>query len=150
MNGLPDGWMLKQVMLGDRDLIDQPLTVARGQADVDGLRIVVTKKSAKVTGEVVDAAGAPAPDTTVVVFAENSALWGVASRFIRAVRPDAEGRFSAGNLPPGIYRAVARDVVIDGQWEDPAFLQALVKDATRVEIAEGESATVKLIAGAIR
>ena len=150
MNGLPDGWMLKSVMLGDRDLIDQPLAMARGQADLDGLRIVVTKKGAKVTGEVVDAAGAPAPDTTVVVFAENSALWGVASRFIRAVRPDAEGRFSAGNLPPGIYRAVARDVVIDGQWEDSAFLQALVKDATRVEIAEGGSATVKLTAGAIR
>src|SRR5204862_401533 len=81
MNGLPDGWMLKSVMLGDRDLIDQPLAIARGQADLDGLRIVVTKKGAKVTGEVVDAAGAPAPDTTVVVFAENSALWGVASRF---------------------------------------------------------------------
>jgi hypothetical protein len=150
MSGLPDGWMLKSVMLGDRELIDQPLTIARGQADVDGLRLVVTRKGGKVSGEVVDAAGAPAPDTTVVVFAENSALWGVASRFIRAVRPDAEGRFAAGNLPPGIYRAVAKDVVIDGQWEDPAFLQALVRDATRVEIAEGAAATVKLTAGAIR
>jgi hypothetical protein len=150
MTGLPDGWVLKSVMLGDRDLIDQPLTIARGQADVDGLRLVVTKKASKVTGEVVDAAGAPAPDTTVVIFAENSAFWGVASRFIRAVRPDAEGRFSAGNLPPGIYRAVARDVVIDGQWEDPVFLQSLVKDATRIEIAEGGSAALKLTAGAIR
>jgi hypothetical protein len=150
MSGLPDGWMLKSVMLGDRDLTDQPLTIARGQPDIDGLRIVLTRKGAKVTGDVVDGAGAPAPDTTVLVFAENSAFWGVASRFIRAVRPDAGGRFSVAGLPPGIYRAVAKESVIDGQWEDPAFLQALVRDAARVEIAEGAEATVKLTAGAIR
>ena len=147
VTGLPDGWMLKSVTLGDRDITDQPLTITRGQPDVEGLRIVLTRKGAKVTGQVAGAGGAPAPDTTVIVFAENSALWGVASRFIRAVRPDAEGRFSIGGLPAGAYRAIARDVVIDGQWEDPEFLQGLVRDAVRIELAEGASQTVTLTAG---
>ena len=65
-----------------------------------GLEIVLSRKGARVAGEVVDRAGASAPDTTVIVFAEDRAMWGVASRFIRAVRPDRSGRFSIGGLPP--------------------------------------------------
>ena len=147
MSGLPDGWMLKSVQLGGRDITDQPLTIARGQPDIEGLRIVLSRKGATVAGQVADAGGAPVPDTTVLLFAENSAMWGVASRFIRAVRPDGEGRFSIGGLPAGVYRAIAREVVIDGQWEDPEFLQGLVKDAVRVELTDGGSETVKLTAG---
>lgn len=150
VTGLPDDWMLKAVALGDREITDQPITITRGQPDIEGLRVVVTRKGAKVAGQVEGPGGAPAPDTTVMVFAENSAMWGVASRFIRAVRPDAEGRFSIGGLPAGVYRAIAREIVIDGQWEDPEFLQSLVKDAVRIELAEGASEIVKLTAGSPR
>jgi hypothetical protein len=150
VTGLPTEWMLKGVLLDGRDITDQPLTVTQGQPDVEGLQIVLSRKGAKVTGQVADAAGAAAPDTTVIVFAENSAMWGVASRFIRAVRPDAEGRFSVAGLPAAVYRAIARDIVIDGQWEDPEFLQSLLKDAVRVELPEGASEVVKLTVGAPR
>ena len=37
--------------------------------------------------------------------------------------------------------------MIDGQWEDPEFLQALMRDAVRIELAEGASETVKLTPG---
>jgi protocatechuate 3,4-dioxygenase beta subunit len=147
VTGLPEDWMLKGVLLGGRDIIDQPLAMAKGQPDVSGVQIVLSRKGAKVTGQVADATGAPAPDTTVILFAENSAAWGVASRFIRAVRPDGVGRFSIAGLAAGVYRVAARDVVIDGQWEDPEFLQSLVKDAVRIELAEGASETVKLVPG---
>ena len=142
--GLPDDWMLKSVMLGGRDIIDSPLAVARGVPDVEGLQLVVTRKGARVSGTVVDKAGAPAPDSTVVVFAENRSLWGGASRFVRAVRPDSEGRFSIPGLPPGVYRAAAQDVVIEGQWEDPEFLQTLLRDAPRLELAEAATENIKL------
>jgi hypothetical protein len=47
-------------------------------------------------------------------------------------------------LPPGVYRAIARDVVIEGQWEDPEFLRGLMIDSTRIELTAGDPVTVRL------
>jgi carboxypeptidase family protein len=142
--GLPDDWMLKSAILHGRDLIDTPLDITRGAPDTAGVQLVVSRKGARITGEVVDGAGAPAADSTVIVFAESRALWGVASRFIRVVRPDDKGRFSLAGLPPGVYRVVAREFVIEGEWEDPEFLQGVMRDAIRLELAEAASETIKL------
>jgi hypothetical protein len=79
-----------------------------------------------------------------VVFADDSNLWMVGSRFVRAVRPDSDARFSVAGLPSGAYRVIARDLVLEGQWEHPAFLQGLVKRAVRVELGEGAVETVQL------
>jgi protocatechuate 3,4-dioxygenase beta subunit len=144
VNGLPAGWMLKSVLLGDRDMIDTPMSLARGTPDVDGLRFVLSPRGASIGGTVVDRDGNAAPDVTVIAFAENSALWGLASRFIRMARPDSKGHFTVAGLPPGAYRVIARDGVTIGQWEDPEFLQTLLKDAMRVDLAEGQSESVKL------
>ena len=121
-----------------------PLTVRRGGADVEGLQVVLTRKVARLMGKVVDGAGASAPDTTIIVFADDPAKWGVGSRFVKAVRPDGSGRFSVGGLPPGVYRAIAIDEVTDGEWEDSEFLDSLVKRAMKIELAEGASETITL------
>jgi hypothetical protein len=97
-----------------------------------------------VAGEVVDRQGAPAPDATVVLFAANSAQWGIGSRFVRAVRPGSDGRFSIPGVAPGAYRIVARDFVIEGQWEDAAFLQSLLRDASAIELKDGASESIRL------
>lgn len=148
--GLPDEWMLKSVTLAGRDVTDAPLAFSRGGPDVEGLQIVLTRKGARVTGEVVDAAGAPTGDNTVIVFSEDRATWTIASRFIKAVRPDRAGRFSIAGLPAGVYLMVARDFVIDGQWDDPGFLQTLVKDAVRIELKESASENIRLTAEPVR
>jgi hypothetical protein len=108
------------------------------------VQIVLTRKGATLTGEVVDARGAAAPDCTVIVFSDNRSRWGLASRFIRSVRPDHRGRFSVVGLPPGLYRAAARDAVVEGQWEDPEFLELLLDGAGRVALEESSSATITL------
>ena len=136
--------MLKAVTLGGRDITDQPLTLIRGAPDVDGLQIAISRKGAKVSGEITDAGGAPAPDVTVIVFAENPAQWGVGSRFVRATRPDDTGRFSIAGLPAAAYRVAVRTVIADGQWEDREFLLELMKDAVRVELAESGAEAIKL------
>ena len=144
VTSLPSEWMLKAVTLGGRDITDQPLTLIRGAPDVDGLQIVISRKGAKVSGEVADAGGAPAPDVTVIVFAENMAHWGVGSRFVRATRPDDTGRFSIAGLPAAAYRVAVRTVIADGQWEDRELLLELMKDAVRVELAESGAEAIKL------
>ena len=57
VNGLPDDWMLKAVTLGDRDLTDTPLTIARGAPEMRGLQVVISSRGAKVSGEVVGSPG---------------------------------------------------------------------------------------------
>ena len=63
---------------------------------------------------------------------------------MRATRPGADGRFSLVGLPPSTYRAIVRDFIEDGQWEDPAFLESLRDEATRVVLGEGASETLVL------
>jgi hypothetical protein len=132
VDGLPPEWMLAGVMLNARAITDTPLSIRPGDADISGVQVVLSRKGGKVDGQVVLPDGGAAPDSTVLVFAADSARWTLASRFVRAVRPDNAGRFSVTGLPPGAYRAVASDFVADGQWEDPGFLGTLAESATRV------------------
>ena len=147
LTGLPDDWALQAVTVGDRDYTDTPLTVAAGAPDVTGLQLVLTHNGATVSGTVADAAGAPAPDASVMLFAEEPARWTLASRYIKVARPDNAGKFRIAGVLPGVYRAVAREAVTDGQWEDPEFLQALLKDAVRVELAPRADETLTLTIG---
>jgi hypothetical protein len=140
---LPDGWMVKTVRAGGRDSTDTPLSISRGSV-VKGLEIVISRKGGRVSGAVVTAAGSPAPDSTVIAFAEEPAQWIPGSRFIRATRPDNEGRFSLAGLAPGAYRVIARDLVVDGQWEDPEFLRSLLRESVRVELAESAVEIIQL------
>lgn len=150
VTGLPSDWMLKSVRLGERDLTDVPLEIHRAGEDVTGLQLVLSRKGALISGEVVADPAAGTGDVTIVVFPENSGLWGPGSRYVHATRPDDKGQFSVPQLPPGTYRIVAASGVMEGQWEDPSFLQSHARDAVRVQLAEGMLEKVKLTAGGAR
>ncbi len=144
VTGLPDEWMLMGVLLRGRDVTDTPVRIVSGGKDIDGLQMVLSRNGAKITGDVADRDGRAAPDVTVIVFAENRALWGVASRYVRGVRPDQRGKFSVVGLPAGRYRLVACEEVADGQWEDPDFLDSLLNGSAKVELAGAASKTITL------
>ena len=144
LTGVPDEWTLSGVVLGDRNYIDTALEFERGESDIKGLQLVISKTAGKVSGEVLTRDGKPAPDSTVVIFPPEPGRWTIASRFIKAVRPDNQGRFTISGLPAGNYRVAAREFVPEGQWEDPEFLTALLANAARIELAEGGSETLTL------
>jgi hypothetical protein len=144
VTGLPEDWRLGAVLLAGRDIIDTPLPFSRGNADVEALQLVLTRKMARLEGRVLDRTGAATTDASVIVFAESRATWGIGSRFVRATRPDRDGGFTIAALPPGTYRVIARDFVAEGQWEDPEFLQSLLRDAARVELKDGVSESLTL------
>ena len=144
--GLPDEWMLAAVQSGNRDVTDTPLDIPRGR-DTSGVRIVLSRKSGKLEGLAVDRNGAPIADSTVIVFAADPSRWQPATRFVKTARSRSNGTFSVAGLPPGSYRAIAKDFAADGQWEDPDFLQSLSPDASSVELREGAPATLTLRVG---
>ena len=143
INGLPDEWMLRAVTSGGRDVTDVPIAFGPGLPSAPPVQITVTKSGARLTGAVVQG-NAPAPDSTVILFPEDSRLWGVGSRFVRAVRPDNEGHFSIGALPAAKYRIAAVEIVQDGEWEDPEFLQTLLKSAVAIELTAGATQDVRV------
>jgi hypothetical protein len=145
LQGLPSEWMLKSVMVAGRDMTDAPLAIPTGSPDIDGVQLVISRGGAALTGLVEVRDGGAAPDSTVVVFPESKSHWGPGSRFTRAVRPDQSARFVIQGLPPGTYRVAARDFIIDGQWDDPEFLQSIMRDAVRVELTDGSKADVKVV-----
>lgn len=150
VNGLSKDWMLDAVKLNDRDLTDVPWDVPTGGREITGLQLVLTQKVGTITGEVVSADRKPVSDATVVVFSEDRAAWTPGSRFVRSTRPTSDGQFSIAGLPAGTYLVVARDVIVDGQWEDPAFLESMRKDAATVELSQGGSGSVTLKLPAVR
>jgi hypothetical protein len=148
ISGLPDEWALTGVFAGDVNQIDTPIDFVGG--DARPLRLVVSKTAAKVDGHAITRDGKATADCTVVIFAEEPGRWTLASRFIRAVRPDDAGNFTVSGLPAGKYRAAAREFVAEGQWEDPEFLTSLLVTAVRFELADGASQTLTVTVEAQR
>lgn len=144
---LPRGWSLKQVLLGGRDVSDLPIDV-RGSERMTGAVVVLTDRATEISGNVQDSRGDPNVEATVVFFPVDSSSWGPASRRISAVRPDQTGRFVARGLPAGDYFAAAVDMVEDGEWFDPQYLEALVPGAMRVSLADGDVKTIEVRTGA--
>jgi hypothetical protein len=148
--GLPDGWMLKQVTWGGQDVTDTGLEVGRGRPDEE-LRVVLTKDTTEMAGTVTDEQDKAVVEYSVLVFAEDQARWGTDSRFVATAQPDQQGRFVVKNLPPATYLAVALAFLEDGSWEDPEVLDSLRRSATKVTLGAGERVKVPLhLAGVSR
>jgi len=146
----PQGWAMKAVVINGEEITDTPTEFPAGQA-VGGLQIVLTKNITSLTGQVMDSRGNPVLDATVVVFPSNEKLWTFQSRFIKAARPDQEGKYRITGLP-GLenYLAVALQGLEDGQAGDPEFLATIKDLGTKVELGEGESKAVDVKLSAVK
>ena len=138
----PQGWAMKSVVINGQDITDTPMEFPAGQT-VPGMQIVLTKKVTSLAGQITDSRGNPVLDATIVVFPSDEKLWTYQSRFIKAARPDQDGKFQVTGLPGAEhYLAVALQGLEDGQAGDPEFLATIKDLGTRVELGEGESKSV--------
>lgn len=144
IDGLPDDWLLARVTANGRDVSDIPLAIGPGREAIGPLQITITSHTATLSGTVMNADGQATADATVVAFAADRSRWSIASRFIKAGRPEADGKFTISGLAPGRYLAIARESIMDGEWEAPAFLSEHAGSATPFEARAGETSTVAL------
>jgi hypothetical protein len=147
---LPAGWFLKSALYQNRDVADMPIELL--SKDVSGVVITFTDRPSSVAGTV---RGADGPDPTAVVLAYpvDSAAWsssGALSRRMRTARAAKDGSYSLPALPAGEYYIVAVREDQVGEWQDPALLQALSRDAQTVRLADGEQKTQNLVSATIR
>lgn len=146
VEGLPDNWAVKAILLDDIDISDRPIDLStdRGSA----VRIVLTDRVTELAGSVTSGSFAPTdadPDATVVIFTDDESKWTYPSRFVRSVRAKEDGTFQIRGLPPGLdYRAVAVDYLEDGEETDPEFLKRMRDRAARFSLREGERRAIDL------
>jgi hypothetical protein len=144
VNGLPQEWTLKAVILNSTDVTDSALEF-RGNTDNSGLQIIVTDRVSDVNGKVTTARGDVTRDYTVVVFPDDPARWAFPSRYVKTARADQQGQFRIRALPAdNRYLAVAVDYLEDGEGTDPQFLEQIKDRATRFSLGEGESKGIDL------
>jgi hypothetical protein len=136
------GWTLRSETYGDRDFLDQPLTVGEGD-DVRGIQIVFTDQLADFSGTVVTADGRPAPGCSIAVFPQRGEL-SFDSRRARLQRADQNGRFRMTDLLAGSYAAAATPDVDAAVWMTPAYLGRLQAAAVPVTVGEREQKTATL------
>jgi hypothetical protein len=140
---VPDGWTVKAILHDGRDIADTPIEMKSGET-MTGVQVIVSNRVTTVSGQLLDDKGAPLVDGTVIVFAEDASRWSDDSRWVRAVRPDQQGKYQIQGLPPGDYLAVAVDYVEDGSWNDPEYLESLRRGAQRVTLREAESRSLAI------
>jgi len=140
---LPEGWMVKSITQGGRDIADVELSL-RSREELRDVEIVITDRMTTVTGQLLDAKSQPIHDATVVVFSADSQRWFESSRSVKSARPDQQGHWRVRSLPPGEYLAIALEYIEDTAWNDPDYLESLRQFATKVTLAEGGSETLSL------
>jgi len=138
VDGLPDNWAVKAIMLDNQDVTDKPIDVRDAQNMT--LRVILTDRTSDVAGRIaLPPSNDGSAEATVVVFAEDDRKWAYPSRFVRVARTSDRGAFRISALPPNEeYRAIAVDYLEDGEETDPELLSRLRDRATRFSLREGE------------
>jgi hypothetical protein len=142
----PEGWFMKELLLGGSDIATEPFDFGAGGGSFDNAVMVLSPRGGVITGQPEPERDGPLPSYSVVVFPADSANRISRSQFIKQVRASADGTFRVTSLPPGSYyvaavRNLAAPLGID-EWES-AELERLAGLATRVTVAEGETRTVR-------
>jgi len=142
VENVPSQWMVKSIVVGPTDVTDGAFEL-RGTEQITNARIVLTDRVSELNGTVT-VRNEEAKDSSVIVFADDAALWTFPTRYVRMSRADAQGHFTLRGLPAGTYLVAAVDYLEEGEWQDPEFLERLREPATRVSVRDGETKTVGL------
>ena len=151
LTGLPAGWALVSVRLGDQEIVDTPIDLAAADRQPgDSLTMVVTHATGQMSGSVADGKSRPIPNARIVLFPDDETQWQPASRFVRSLLASADGTFTTSSLLPGSYLLAAAEWMDPGAWLDPDVLRGLRPHAQRVVIEPNGKLSVTVTLGDAR
>jgi len=140
VEGVPDGWAVKAILLDGEDVTDAPFDLS---GKTGTMRVVMTDRLTTLSGIV--QSDRTTRNHNVLVFTDDATKWTFPSRFVRTARADAEGRFQIRGLPPGErYVVAALDYLEAGEEQDRQLLDRLRSRAASVTLADGEQRSIQL------
>jgi len=141
----PTGWYVKRLMLRETDITDKPIDVIN--EDVNGIEVHLTQKTTALLGVLFRQADGVI-DEAVIVFAQDSRLWGPGTRYVVTSRPDQSGAYAFKGLPPGDYSVIAVKGLPLGEETNPDVLRSVQERAVRVSLQDGQTVELNLAANA--
>jgi len=140
VDGVPDGWGIKAILLDGEDVTDAPFDLS---GRTGSLRVVMTDRITSLSGTV--QSDRNRRDHNVIAFPDDPTKWASPSRFVRTIRADADGRFQIRGLPPGErYFVAALDYLEAGEEQDRQLLNRLRSRASSVTLGDGEQRSIQL------
>jgi uncharacterized protein (DUF2141 family) len=136
-------WFLKSATVDGVETLDSYLEMS--PRDLSGLLLTFTDHPSELNGRLLDPAGRPTGDYSIVAFSTDRKFWTLGSRRVRTVRPDSQAKFKIVNLPPGEYYTIALTDLDSADLADPTFLDQLASAASyKITLADGEKKTQDL------
>jgi len=133
------GWYPKAVIFDGQDVTDSGIEFTPGRS-YENIQLIFSRKTTDLSGLVTDERGKPVLDATVVIFPANKDLWTYSSRYMRSIRPDTNGKYTAKSLPPlDDYLIIAVQNLEQGQSADPEFLARAREEAKSFTLNDGET-----------
>jgi hypothetical protein len=143
LTGLPPGWLLKAVIVNDREVTDLPFVPPAGSNT--SARLIVSPSAATLKGRVTTSGGAVPQDAAVVVFPRDPSKWHDFARYVAIARTGMDGSFTVSGLPRGEYLAACEEFVTDDALEDPSYLRRLTGHSVAVTLADESDLQVELL-----
>jgi hypothetical protein len=138
--GLPDGYWVKSIRMGDQEAKETGLDLTRGPGDT--VTVTIAPNAPQIDGAVMNDKQQPAAGVTVVLVPEPKLRENQDA--YKTATSDQNGRFSLKNLDPGDYKLFAWEEVEYGAYMDPDFLRPLEDRGQSISIQEGSHESVQL------
>jgi Carboxypeptidase regulatory-like domain len=140
LTGLPKGFYIKEASQQGHDALHDLVWPGRGD-----VRIVLGADGVSINGSTVDKDNQPVHDAIVILVSKDG------PPILISQQSDQDGRFQfTSGLPPGDYKLAALSGLVEGEAQDPEFVQANLSDATEVTLATKGSQSVTLTVRKVR
>lgn len=144
--GLTAPWTISAVRVRGTDVIDTSVEVRPGE-DLADVEVELTDRVTEVSGLLINGRSEPVKGAWVVLFSRDRERWKAPTRYVRAGRADADGRYKVTGLPPGEYLAWSTETDEPGTLSDPDLLDRIETRATALTLREAEPKTIDLRLG---
>ena len=138
VTALPPGTYLKSIRYGDQDALHKALNLEGGGSAK--LEIVISTKTAAVTGKITNAAGDAVKGAQVTAWAAKPEAAGR----LHSANSDQNGNFEIADLGPGDYFVAAWEQLPPALADDAGFLARFQDAAVAAAVEEGARATADL------
>jgi hypothetical protein len=140
ITGLPEGFYLKSVKVGDNQVPDLWIDIAdTGRPPVE---ITLSKAGGRLSGTAMDARRQPAKGATVLLIPDEEHRH--LPHLYRTAKTDENGGFQVSGIAPGRYRVVAVSSADQDAVERPGFSAHVDKSGATIDVVLNGTKSLEL------